>query len=236
MADNHFDFSHGKSTKKQMISIKSQAIQTALVGDWNNAIILNQQILEEEPNDIDTLNRLAFAFLSSGNIKDAKNLYEKVLSLDMKNPIAIRNLRRLNDVNTKKTNTHITNLFIEEPGKTKVIELINIADKKIISYLRSGEMLAMCIKRNKIFALDSEKQFIGMLPDDLGQRLIKFINAGNQYEAYVRTIENNRVSIFVRETKRVKRFNNQPSFVSTEKTKFSIENNAPSPRPTKQES
>lgn len=206
-----------------MISLKSQAIQTALVGDWSNAININQLILQEEPNDIDTLNRLAFAFMSLGNIKDAKGLYEKVLSLDMRNPIAIRNLKRLNESKTKKISTPLNNLFIEEPGKTKVIELINIADKKIISHLRSGEMLLVRIKRNKIFALDLENQFIGMLPDDICQRLIKFINGGNQYEAYVRTVDNNRVSIFIRETKRVKRYKNEPSFLSTEKGKLSLE-------------
>ena len=78
-----------------MPTLKTQAIQTALVGDWAKAIDINQLILQEEPEDIDTLNRLAFAFLSTGNPKDAKNLYEKVLSLDMQNPIAIRNLKRL---------------------------------------------------------------------------------------------------------------------------------------------
>lgn len=203
--------------------LKTQAIQTALEGDWQGAIDLNQVILQEEPNDIDTLNRLAFAFLSSGNPKDAKSLYEKVLSLDMQNPIAIRNLKRLYDVNTNKTNRIINNLFIEEPGKTKVMDLINIADKKIITHLRSGEKLDLRIKRSRIFAYDLENQFIGMLPDDLCQRLIKFMEAGNMYDAYVRTVDSYKVSIFIREIKRVKKFKNQPSFVSgSDKPKLSI--------------
>lgn len=208
-----------------MPMLKTQAIQTALLGDWQHAIDINQLILQEEPDDIDTLNRLAFAFLSSGNPKDAKALYEKVLSLDMQNPIAIRNLKRLHDVNTKRATITINNLFIEEPGKTKVMDLINIADKKIITYLRSGEKLDLRIKRSRIFAYDLENQFIGMLPDDLCQRLIKFISAGNEYEAYVRTVDSTKVSIFIRETKRVKKFKNQPSFVSgSEKPKFSMPN------------
>jgi tetratricopeptide (TPR) repeat protein len=197
-----------------MASLKSQAIQTALVGDWNNAVSLNQTILKEEPSDIDTLNRLAFALLSLGNTKQAKDIYEQVLSLDMKNPIAIRNLKRLNDNQIKASNTPLNNLFIEEPGKTKVMELLNIADKKVIAYLRSGELIELRIKRNRIFALNGENQFIGMLPDDICQRLIRFINAGNQYEAYIRTVDSNRVSVFLRETKRVKRFRDQPSFVN----------------------
>lgn len=208
-----------------MLSLKSQAIQTALVGDWETAIGLNQQILQEEPNDIDTLNRLAFALLSQGNPKEAKTLYEKVLLLDMKNPIALRNLKRLHDNSTKKVSIPLSNVFIEEPGKTKVIDLLNVADKKIITTLRSGETLTLRIKRNKIFALDTEQQYIGMLPDDICQRLIKFMNSGNEYEAYVRTVDSNKASIFVRETKRVKRFRDQPSFISSEKIKLSYEHN-----------
>jgi tetratricopeptide (TPR) repeat protein len=209
-----------------MSQLKSQAIQTALVGDWENAISLNKLILQEEPSDIDTLNRLAFAFLSQGNIKDAKSLYQKVLSLDMKNPIALRNLKRLPEVSTKRINFHVSNLFIEEPGKTKIIELINVADKKIISHLRSGEKLTLCIKRMKIFALDQDNQYIGMLPDDLCKRLIKFIHYGNKYEAYTRTAESNKITIFIRELKRVKKYKNQPSFVYIEKVKLSFDNNA----------
>ena len=207
-----------------MSQLKSQAIQTALVGDWGKAILLNQQILQTEPNDIDTLNRLAFAFLGLKKINDAKNLYKKVLSIDMKNPIATRNLKRLNDPTSQRVNFHLNNQFIEESGKTKIIELINVADKKIISNLRSGEKLDLCIKRMKIFALDQDNQYIGMLPDDLCKRLIKFIHGGNKYEAYARTVDSNKITIFIRELKRVKKYKDQPSFISSEKTKLSLKN------------
>lgn len=199
-----------------MVPLKSQAIQIALVGDWENAISINKLILQEEPNDIDTLNRLAFAHLSLGNNAEAKTAYEKVLSLDMKNPIAIRNIKRLSGPSGKRNNTPINNLFLEEPGKTKIFELLNIADNKVTSHLRSGEKIDLCIKRNKIFALDADKQYIGMLPDDTCQRLIRFMTGGNLYDAYVRTINKNKISIFVREIKRVKKFLHQPSFLSSD--------------------
>ena len=35
-----------------MNSLKNQAIHTALQGDWNSAISLNQQILQEEPENM----------------------------------------------------------------------------------------------------------------------------------------------------------------------------------------
>lgn len=210
-----------------MTPLKAQAIQTALMGDWHNAIALNQSLLEDNPNDIDTLNRLGFALASTGNTKGAKEIYQKVLSLDAHNPIALRNLKRLSGTNGTNTNgsqgslsVNISSLFIEEPGKTKVIELLNVADKKVITPLRSGEKLILQTKRMKIFVLDQNKQYIGMLPDDIGRRLIRFMEGGNEYEAYVKSVDNNKVIIFARETKRVSQFANQPSFHAAEKTKL----------------
>ncbi|HUD44511.1 MAG TPA: tetratricopeptide repeat protein [Patescibacteria group bacterium] len=212
-----------------MTALKTQAIQTALTGNWEEAIALNQAILEENPDDIDAINRLAFAYGSLGDIKEAKNLYQKVLSLDMHNPIATRNLRRFNgNINIKtfpSTPVSLSNLFIEEPGKTKVVELINITDKKTLNHVRSGEKIELVIKRMKIFVYDNQKQFIGMLPDDLSRRLTKFMEIGNVYEAYIKHMDNNKVTVFIREIKRVNRLKNQPSFIaptSPEKTKISI--------------
>lgn len=208
---------------------KTQAIQTALQGDWQKAIELNSQILHESPEDIDALNRLGFAFASLGDVKQAKSAYQKVLSLDVQNPIALKNLKRLTGLDTKKMTPPLSfipmnNIFIEEPGKTKVVDLINIADQKVVSKLRCGETLILQVKRMKIFVLDQEKMYIGMLPDDLSKRLIKFINGGNMYEAFVKTVSNHRVSIFMKESKRANRFRNQPSFATSDKSRFVLEN------------
>src|SRR3989344_7132369 len=203
---------------------KTLAVQTALTGDWQQAIVINESILEANPNDIETINRLAFAQSSVGKIKEAKYLYSKVLDLDKQNPIALRNLKRLSSSAAKKNYSGFMtqsspNLFIEEPGKTKVIELINPADKNVIAPLRSGERLILQVKRMRIFVLDMDKQYVGMFPDDISKRLIEFINGGNEYEAYVKTVDLNRVFIFTREIKRVAKFRFQSSFVSTEKLK-----------------
>lgn len=214
------------------MTLKTQAIYTALGGDWNTAISLNLELLKENPSDIETLNRLAFAYIVLGKTKDAKNIYQKVLKLDGQNPIALKNLKRLIGTTDKKNGDSLKNrcfvgeinsIFIEETGKTKVIELINVADPKIISHLMIGELLALSIKRLKIFILDQRKQYIGMLPDDIGKRLIKFLKGGNRYQAFVKAVENHRVIIFIKEEARATRFKNQPSFyTSMEKTKNAI--------------
>lgn len=207
-----------------MTPLKSQAIQTALCGDWQTAISLNQQLLKEDPNDIETLNRLAFAFMVLGKAKDAKSLYQKVLHLDSQNPIALKSLRRLtsspkNGFQAHQLATDLDTLFLEETGKTKVIELVNVAEPRVVANLMTGELLSLQIKRLKIFVLDEKKRYIGMLPEDLGRRLIKLLGGGNSYQVYVKAVEQRKITVFFRETKRATRFKNQPSFISTDKIK-----------------
>lgn len=207
-----------------MIPLKTQAIQIALTGDWTKAITLNKEILKDEPADIDTLNRLAFAYTILGKIKDAKKTYQKVLDIDSANPIALKNLKRLGPSAAKiKPSLHIsTNMFLEESGKTKIVTLINTAPAQTIKTLQMGQLLSLCIKRSKIFVQDEQKHYIGMLPDDIGKRLIKFLEGGNMYESYVKSAHDHEVVIFIKEAKRVAKFKNQPSFLFGDKTRLSL--------------
>src|SRR3990172_6518357 len=199
------------------MTLKNQAIQTALEGNWQNAIAINKSLIQEDPNDIDALNRLALAYTITGKLKEAKSSYQKVLNLDPLNPIALRNLKRLKDkvifLSNGSSNSNINNKFLEESGKTKVVELINIAQPKIIETLRMGQSLELSIKRLKIFALEG-RQYIGVLPDDIARRLIKFINSGCLYEAYVKSSNPHKVTVFIKETKKTAKFKDQPSFTT----------------------
>lgn len=214
-----------------MISLKSQAINTALLGDWEAAIRLNKDLLKEDPEDIDALNRLGYAYCALGKTKEAKTTYNKVLKFDDQNQIALRNLARIKgdmgNQNTQNTNAIISSnpdMFLEETGKTKIVELINIAEPKTIIHLRIGETVDLVIKRSKIFVLDTNKKFVGMLPDNIGKRLIKFLTGGNQYDACIKSINHHKVLIFIRERKRVTRFKNQPTFLLvSEKNPFVLE-------------
>lgn len=214
--------------------MKSQAIQTALSGDWRKAIELNSELLKENPDDLDTLNRLAHAYAALGKIKEAKNTYQQVLKLDTKNPIALRNIKRLvGNANSKNngspTNLHmLSTMFLEESGKTKVVELVNVAEPKIISSFSPGEIVHIRVKRMKVFVLDEKNHYIGMLPDNVGKRLLVFLKGGNSYDAFIKSIQNHNISIFIKETKKAYKFRNQPSFALFEKTKTKLDKPAAS--------
>ena len=214
-------------TFHKMTPTKSQAIQTALSGDWKKAVVLNKELLDETPTDIDTLNRLGHAYSELGKVKEAKSTYQKVLRLDTKNPIALRNFKRLSSSKNLKTDRHplhiLSTMFLEESGKTKVVELVNVAEPKLISQLSPGQAVHLRIKRMKVFVLDENNQYIGMLPDNLGKRLLLLMNGGNTYEAYIKSIQDHNVSVFMREIKRANKFRNQPTFTLLEKTKSKID-------------
>lgn len=208
-----------------MTPLKTQAIQIALTGDWQKAAQLNIEILKETPEDTEALNRLAFALNALGNTKEAKEAYDRVLSIDPLNPIAQRGLKRLTTPSSYKPSVPaklMSNMFLEESGKTKIVSLLNIAPVKVLRNLQIGQPVSLIKKRMKIFVQDDGKAYIGVLPEDLGKRLIKFMDGGNTYEAYIKSATDHGVVIFMKETKRAARFKNQPSFLFGDKTHLAI--------------
>jgi tetratricopeptide (TPR) repeat protein len=226
-----------------MTALKDQAIQQALQGNWDEAIAINEKLLSDTPDDIETLNRVAFAYTALRKNREAIQTYEKVLSLDNQNPIAIKNMKRLSGSAKANGNASHTPLafalsdtmFIEEHGKTKVVELNNVAQSDVIAHLMTGEMVHLRIKRSKIFVLDNDDTFIGMLPEDLGKRLIKFMEGGNMYSACIKAIDKKSVTIFIKEVKRANRFKNQPSFLSLEQPKISSPKSKPQQKEDQEE-
>jgi hypothetical protein len=208
------------------MTLKNQAIQTALDGNWQNAIVINKTLVGENPEDVDALNRLALAYSITGKLKEAKSTYQKVINLDPLNPIALRSLKKLKEkglsLGNGTSNTQINNKFLEEPGKTKVVELVNIAQPEIVESLRTGQSVLLSIKRLKIFVLEG-KQYIGVLPDDIARRLIKFINSGCLYEAYIKSSNQHKVTVFIKEFKKVNKFKDQPSFTSLSESPLALD-------------
>jgi tetratricopeptide (TPR) repeat protein len=202
-----------------MASLKDLAIQAALNNNWQEACTLNLQILEEKEHDIDSLNRLAFAYLKLNQFSDAKKTYNQVLNIDATNPIASKNIKKIDTLSKQKPNNSSKSLahasedsYIEETGKTKTIELTNLADKKTLLLVQPGDQVSILPKRSKIFIQTEDKKYIGMLPDSVGMRLTSLIKGGNEYTAFVKAIGDKTVTVFIRETKRATRFKNQPSF------------------------
>lgn len=204
--------------------INQQAISAALAADWQEAIKLNQQIIDVEPENVDALNRLARASFELGDISASKKHYEKALKLDPYNQIAVKFLKRIEAFlkkGFKKGNYPITpskmminnDLFIEEPGRTKNITLLKVAEPQKLSLLSSGELVKLITKNRGVSVTDQDGEYLGVLPDDISHQLVRLIKGGNKYQAIIKTIKTNGLSILVREVFRSARFKNQPSFL-----------------------
>jgi hypothetical protein len=205
--------------------LKDIAIKCALENKWSDAIQANLDILQQNPQDIDTLNRLGFAYLQTSNMEDAGKTYQKVLDIDMSNPIAKKNLKKIQSVSSgSTTNTlrsfelNVNDLYIEEAGKTKTVELKNVADKKALSTLQTGEQVNLVPKRSKIFIQNAAKTYIGVLPDNIGMRLKEYIQGGNEYKAIIKSVSDKNVVVFIKEMKKAPKYKNQPSFVTNQST------------------
>ncbi len=177
------------------------------------------------PKDVEALNRMALAYTVLGKSKSAKSTYQKVLEIDPLNSIALKNIKKIKVDSSDNSGDgiiiQVNNIFLEETGKTKVVDLINLAQAEILLTLRTGQYVDLSTKRLKIF-ISQGKKYIGVLPDDIGKRLIKFIKGGNKYEAYVKSASHQNVTIFIRELKRAAKYKDQPSFLQLVEKKLSL--------------
>ena len=201
-------------------NLSAAAIYKALNNEWSEAITLNEQIISEDPKNIDALNRLAQAYIHLGEIVKARKIYQQVLKLDRLNPIAKRNLDKLKDCNGNgkihSASSTKTYNFIEEPGKTKVVSLVQIGERPTLSILNACLELEMKI-RNQSICLYHDKKYVGRLPDNFGRRLIWLVKRDNRYEFFIKSIDPQKVSVFIRETKCSLKNKNHPSFTAPEK-------------------
>lgn len=191
-----------------------QAIRASLQQDWEQAIELNVYILQRNPQDIATLNRLAKAYVQKNQVEQARDLYQKVLELDRYNPIATKCIQKLSlDSGNSVTDCpeYLINL-IDEPGKTAVFPLTRLANHDIISQLRTGQKLKLIPKNRYLAAYTELGVYVGNIPDQNSAILLSFIHQGNQYEAAIKTMATNSVTIFIREIHRCDTLSNTPSF------------------------
>lgn len=182
-------------------NLEDQAIKCALDGDWDQAIIVNQQILTESPNHIPALNRLARAYAQTGNTERAIALYQQVLSLDKCNPVALKQCELLKkNPCTPQQSIKITMTdFVEEPGKTKTYELVRLGDPKLLSSLQPGQEVKLVVKNHWILVTTTANQHIGCLAENISFKLKQKLSENTQFKAAIRNANNKHVSIFIRE-------------------------------------
>jgi len=203
--------------------LKNKAIDEAVLGNYENAILLNLEILKLEPQDVDSIMQLAHAHWQLGDLSDAKKYYRQALEIEPNNSLAKKRLLLLSSLNSKATRltprrsqvkvVPITDL-IEEPGKTKIVWLGNIGKPEHLGQLRIGEEVFLRSRKRRLEVRDVDTNFIGCLPDDISKRMLEFMGQGAVFEAFIFSIDRNEVKVYLREVKKPPKLRNVSSFVN----------------------
>lgn len=211
------------------LNLSALAIDAALDSHWTEALKLNKKIIKLDPQNVDALNRQGRAYMEMGRSNLAKKYYSEVLKLDPYNPIALKNLKIIKAFKPNGNGQVFANhtprlspsfkleasLFLQEPGKTKVVALLKVAEPQKLSQAHCGMKVSMISKNRKITIAGDGLNYLGVLPDDISHHLLKLIRGGNKYELFIKSIRVNSLSVLIKETYRSKRFKNQASFLET---------------------
>lgn len=212
--------------------LHKQAIDAAISCNWQNAIDLNQKILEVEPKNTEVLNRLAKALFETGSYSLAKKIYTQVLEIDPYNTIAEKNLKKASSLKKDGINSVSASMslspamFLEEPGVTTLVNLVKIAEPQKLLKLSPGTVVNLVPKKRGVSVTDSRDIYLGAFPDDSSFHLLRLLKGGNKYMAIIKSVRPpSGLTVLVRETYRSKRFKNQASFLDESRVvAFSSEN------------
>jgi hypothetical protein len=194
-----------------------EAIELALQSKWAEAVQVNRGIMDRFGPDEDTLNRLGKAYTELGQLDDGAEAYKSTLKLNPVNPIAQKNLAKLQglrggqSVPISKAKVDV-DAFIEETGKTALTALHVHAEGDPCSKVAGGDPVKLIVAGDTMNVETARGVALGHLEHALGRRLIKFLEGGNRYSGAVATCEGGAIRIIVRETYQDPKFFGRPSF------------------------
>lgn len=181
------------------------AVSLAMERKWDDAVVVNREILEETPENVEALNRMAKALTELGRYSEARAAFKQVLTLTPSNTIAKKNLERiaqLRDEDAPKATGQAVpaHFFIEETGKTGLTVLIDMAPQQVTAKLTAGETLRLEPQEHKLLVKNGQGEYVGTVEPKLGLRLLRMVRGGNRYEAAIASIQNGTLRIIIRET------------------------------------
>ncbi|MGB8707713.1 MAG: tetratricopeptide repeat protein [Dehalococcoidia bacterium] len=182
-----------------------EAIALAMQSRWQEAVTVNQGIIELLPTDIDAYNRLGRAHMELGEFAKAKDAYSRTIELDPYNSIAQRNLQRLSllpdsKITVKEERREASpDLFIGEMGKAGVVNLKDLAPKEVLAKMAAGNQVYLKVRGRQLVVENEQAEYLGLVEPPHGFRLARLIEGGNKYAVAIVNIDNNNARVIIRE-------------------------------------
>ena len=181
------------------------AVSLAMERRWEEAIAVNREILGDEANNLEALNRLGKALSEVGKYSDARDAFQKVLALAPSNGIAKKNLDRIAVLRAAGPQTAVRQavspaFFIEETGKSGMTAVVDAGPASVIARLGAGEPLTLVPEEHKLLVHNGQGEYVGTVDPKLGLRLLRLIRGGNRYQAAIANVQDQKVRIIIKET------------------------------------
>ncbi|MDY6917676.1 MAG: tetratricopeptide repeat protein [Chloroflexota bacterium] len=195
-----------------------EAIELAMQGRWEEAVIANKSVIEVFPNDINAYNRLGKAMTELGRYDEAMEAYGRALEINRNNSIAKKNLRRLSLLReahpTPGTGNHRASpeLFIEESGKAGVAILDRLASGDVLAKISAGDQVYLRLRGQGLVVENTAGEYLGQVEPKIGVRLAKLIEGGNGYTAAIARSADDEVKVIIKEVYQHPSQAGQPSF------------------------
>jgi len=183
-----------------------RAVALAMQNQWPDAVALNQSLIEDFPDDLEAYNRMGKALTEIGNIGEAKAAFQRVLQISPYNTIAKKNLDRLEQLDDERPRHHVINhgaarAFIEESGKSGVSSLVNTAQAKILVQMSPGDDVTLQLDNRRVNVTDATSgDKLGQVEPKIASRLKRLMSVGNRYQATVKSVDDHKMTIIIRET------------------------------------
>ena len=206
--------------------LSRDAIDLALKGEWERATEVNRAILELFADDVEAMNRLGKAYMELGKYDDSRNVLGNVARIAPYNNIAKKNLARLENMGTNPISTTLgrktgsaPHMFIEESDKSGKTDLRKTAPSETIARLAPNDPVSLVVENSNLNIYSRDGEYLGQVEPKLGQRLVRFMCGGNEYDAAIVSINQQTVSVIIRETFRHGNLQNACSFPSKSPSK-----------------
>ncbi len=184
------------------------AVESAMAGQWNDAVEINRALLEDHPDELETYNRLGKALGELGHNREAREAFQKALELSPHNSIAKKNLERLARLADETpaspegngSGTPRRHAFIEESGRAAVTELMKLGPAEVLLKVSPGRSLKLTVSGKALKVTTATDEYVGQVEPRIASRLLRLMDGGNVYEAAVTGVDERELHIIIRES------------------------------------
>ncbi len=189
---------------KSKLQAAEEAVSLALASRWQEALAVNDVLIERFGADEDICNRRGKALLELGRLEEAEAAYRATLATNPGNQIARRQLAKLGERRAAKRTVAPVSasvdvaVFTDEPGKTAITKLV-LARGVDPAAIAPGDPIKVEVGGDQVMVRTLRGVDLGAVEPRISQRILKLSQSGNRYAGAVTHIDGAGVQVILRE-------------------------------------